>query len=88
MTRDGSNYMFSASDHPGIVYLPKEGDLPPVAMITRKRTGRLNTWFGLVGQGGTQFVVVIVFDVPFGGFGVEASAYFGVSSFNAVWDNL
>ena len=57
-TRDGSNYVFSAADHPGTVYLPKEGYLSPVAEITRKRTGRLNTWFGLVGKGGTQFVVV------------------------------
>jgi hypothetical protein len=30
---------------------------------------------------------VIIFDIPLGGGGVEASAYFGVSNFNAVWDN-
>jgi hypothetical protein len=31
---------------------------------------------------------VIIFDLPFTGVGVEASAFFGVANFNAVWDNL
>jgi hypothetical protein len=31
---------------------------------------------------------VIMFDLPFTGVGVEASAFFGVANFNAVWDNL
>jgi hypothetical protein len=57
-TRDGNNYMFSAADTPGIVYLPKEGHLPPVGETQKKRTKRLNTWVGLVAKGGTQFAVI------------------------------
>jgi hypothetical protein len=57
-TRDGNNYMFSAADNPGIVYLPKQGHPPPAGDVKRKRAGRLNTWVGVVLKGGTQFVVV------------------------------
>jgi hypothetical protein len=57
-TKDGKNYVFTNTDQPGIVYLPKEGHLPPVGEITKKKSGRLNTWFGLVGKGGTQFALV------------------------------
>ena len=31
---------------------------------------------------------VIMFDLPFTGVGIEASVFFGVANFNAVWDNL
>ena len=30
---------------------------------------------------------VLMFDVPFVGIGVEASAFYGLANFNAVWDN-
>jgi hypothetical protein len=68
-TRDGSNYRFTAADQPGTVHLPKPGHLPPVGEITQKRKDRLNTWFGIVGKGGTQFVVV----------GIETVVGFAVS---------
>src|SRR5207244_327522 len=32
-TRNGKNYMFTAADHPGIVYLPQAGARPPVNEI-------------------------------------------------------
>jgi hypothetical protein len=57
-TRDGMNYLFTAADRPGIVYLPLAGPPPPVQEILPKRTGVLNSWFGLIGKGGTQFAVV------------------------------
>jgi hypothetical protein len=57
-TRDGKNFMFGAGDEPGIVYLPKQGHPPPAGAATRKRAGRLNTWFGFVGKAGTQVAVV------------------------------
>ena len=56
-TRDGNNYMFTAADTPGIVYLPKQGHPLPAGDTTKKRSGRLNTWVGLVAKGGTQFAV-------------------------------
>jgi hypothetical protein len=58
VTADGNNYMFSPGDTPGLVYLPEHGVAPPAPDVAKKRTGRLNSWFGLVGKGGTQFVVV------------------------------
>ena len=54
-TRDGYNYVFTAADTPGIVYLPKQGHPPRAGDVTKKRSGRLNTWIGVVGKGGTQF---------------------------------
>ena len=39
-----------------------------------------------LGMNGSE-AKVLIFDVPLGGGGVEASAYFGVSNFNAVWDS-
>jgi len=58
-TRDGKNFMFSAADQPGIVYLPKAGPPMPVNEIVPRPTGnRTNTWFGLGGTVGTQFAVV------------------------------
>src|SRR5688572_26634086 len=57
-TRDGLNYRFAAADQPRIIYLPQAGHPPPIGEIRRKQTGRLNSWFGVVGKGGTQFVVV------------------------------
>ena len=59
-TRDGKNYVFSAADRPGIVYLPKLGPAPPPHIITpqtQKPADRLNAWFGLVGKLGTMVVV-------------------------------
>jgi len=41
-----------------------------------------------IGAGNGAGPKVILFDLPFGGGGVEASVYFGVANFNAVWDNL
>ena len=29
---------------------------------------------------------VFVFDIPFAGVGVEASAFYGLSNFDALWD--
>ena len=58
VTRDGSNYMFSAGDSPGIIYLPKAGHIPRANDVTPKPGAKLNAWFGVVGKGGTQFVVV------------------------------
>lgn len=57
-TRDGNNYMFSAADNPGIVYLPKQGHPPPVGDVKKKKTQRLNSWVGVVGKGGTQFAII------------------------------
>jgi hypothetical protein len=57
-TRDGNNYMFSAADNPGIVYLPKQGHPPPVGDVKKKNTQRLNSWVGVVGKGGTQFAII------------------------------
>ena len=54
-TRDGNNFVFSAADDPGIVYLPKPGHPPPVGDVRTTRSGRLNTWIGIVGKAGTQF---------------------------------
>jgi hypothetical protein len=58
-TRDGKNYMFSAADQPGIIYLPKPGAPPPVNEIPPKKLDdRTNAWVGIGGKAGTQFVVV------------------------------
>jgi hypothetical protein len=58
-TRNGANYMFSKSDHPGIVYLPKIGPPLPVTETTPKKpSDRTNAWFGLGINAGTQFAVV------------------------------
>jgi hypothetical protein len=58
-TRDGKNYMFSAADQPGRVYLPKIGAPLPVDEFAPNVGGdRLNAWFGLGGKVGTQFVVI------------------------------
>jgi hypothetical protein len=55
-TRDTKNYVFSSSDWPGIVYLPKIGPQPPPHLVTpQAKPVRLNLWFGLVGKGGTMF---------------------------------
>jgi hypothetical protein len=40
-----------------------------------------------IGAGDGTTPKVILFDLPLGG-GIEASVYFGVANFNAVWDNL
>ena len=40
-----------------------------------------------LGMGAASEPKVLIFDSPFGGGGVEAYGYFGVSNFNAVWDN-
>jgi len=63
VTRDGLNYMFSNADKhaqncpsPGIVYLPKVGNILPVHEV--KDEPRLNAWLGVVGKAGTMFVVV------------------------------
>ncbi len=58
VTRDGKNYMFSVGDSPGIIYLPKVGHIPRATEVAPKPAAKLNTWFGVVGKGGTQFVVV------------------------------
>ena len=57
-TRDGKNYIFSAADSPGIVYLPSPGPPPPVHELVPSRGRRVNSWFGLIGKMGTQFAVV------------------------------
>jgi len=57
-TKDGKNYIFSAADRPGVVYLPKLGPPPPAHIITpQKRADRLNAWFGLVIKAGTMVAV-------------------------------
>ena len=40
-----------------------------------------------LGLGAESEPKVLIFDVPIGGGGIEASGYFGVSSFNAVWNS-
>jgi hypothetical protein len=58
-TREGKNYIFTSSDKPGIVYLPKIGPKPPVTELSpKKNQERFNAWFGLVGKAGTMFAVV------------------------------
>ncbi len=49
-TKDGKNYVFSAGDNPGIVYLPAVGPPPPVNEFPPSDTKALNAWFGLVGK--------------------------------------
>jgi hypothetical protein len=51
MTHDGSNYLFSSNDRPGIIYVP-------TATIAAQPDQPLNAWFGLGAKAGTQFVVV------------------------------
>lgn len=55
VTRDHKNYVFSMSDDPGVVYLPKAGVVMPVHET--KEEPRLNAWLGIVCKGGTMFVV-------------------------------
>jgi hypothetical protein len=58
-TRDGKNYVFSSADRPGVVYLPKVGQPPPVTETTPPTvSARTNAWFGIGAKAGTQFVVV------------------------------
>lgn len=59
-TKDGKNYIFTNADRPGVVYLPIAGPPPPVTEIPppATREERTNTWFGIGGKAGTQFVVV------------------------------
>jgi len=54
-TRDHANYMFSDSDDPGIVYLPKIAVNIPAHEV--KQEPPLNAWLGVVGKAGTMFVV-------------------------------
>lgn len=58
-TKDGKNYMFSAADAPGVVYLPKVGPPPPPNEIPPKKAEpRTNAWFGIGAKAGTQFAVI------------------------------
>jgi hypothetical protein len=58
-TRDGKNYTFSASDHPGIIYLPVPASKPPVNEYPQPSpSDRTNAWLGIGGKAGTQFIVV------------------------------
>ncbi len=54
-THSGKNYVFSWSDTPGIVYLPKVGAQPPVTETERRLDTQI--WIGLAGKAGTTFVV-------------------------------
>ena len=55
ITRDEKNYVFSSSDRPGLVYLPKIGP-PPPHLVTPKIGSplRTNFWFGIVAKAGTM----------------------------------
>jgi hypothetical protein len=78
------NYMFSAADQPGLVYLPTEGKRPPVNECPPKppEEPRLNMWVGIGGKAGTTFVVagietlegaVVSLDSPHKWMGIHAS---------------
>jgi hypothetical protein len=55
VTHDHKNYVFSMSDNPGVVYLPKAGVIVPVHET--KEEPKMNAWLGVVGKTGTMFVV-------------------------------
>lgn len=58
-TKDGKNYKFSASDQPGVIYLPAAPTSLPVDEYPAQTPAeRTNAWLGVAGKGGTQFVVV------------------------------
>ncbi|MFL5031696.1 MAG: hypothetical protein ACJ8E1_17640, partial [Xanthobacteraceae bacterium] len=58
-TKDGKNYTFSASDYPGVIYLPIPASKPPVNEYPQPDpSDRTNAWIGIGGKAGTQFIVV------------------------------
>ncbi|MFL5060746.1 MAG: hypothetical protein ACJ8DQ_11730 [Xanthobacteraceae bacterium] len=57
-TKDGKNYTFSASDYPGVIYLPIPASKPPVNEYPQpKPSDRTNAWIGIGAKAGTTFVV-------------------------------
>jgi hypothetical protein len=58
-TKNGKNYLFSPSDFPGIIYLPKLGVQPPVNEYpkTPEVEEILPIWIGVGVKAGTHFVV-------------------------------
>lgn len=56
-TKDGKNYVFSAADNPGIVYLPAVGSPLPGDQFPPANTATLNAWFGLVVKVGGHLAV-------------------------------
>jgi hypothetical protein len=68
-TKDGKNYVFSAADSPGVVYLPAVGAPLPVNEYTPTGGTTLNAWFGLVGKIGEMV----------GPVGIESIAGFAAS---------
>ncbi|MCX7324131.1 MAG: hypothetical protein NTZ14_06770 [Hyphomicrobiales bacterium] len=58
VTHDGKNYMFSTSDSPGIVYVPRMGVAPDKSEFPPKQEQNLNIWIGIGAKGGTQMFVM------------------------------
>jgi hypothetical protein len=58
----------------------------PDKWVELVKAGKSVTEFGDIAPGDAPNV--FMFDVPFGGGGVEVSAFYGLANFNAVWDNL
>lgn len=62
-TGDGKNYVFSSSDSPGVIYLPKVGPPPPVNVVVpppaaERAAEKTKAWIGIGGKAGTQFFAV------------------------------
>jgi hypothetical protein len=73
-TKDGKNYMFSTSDTPGIVFLPKLGVAPPVNEYpkTPEKDEIIPLWIGVGVKGGTMFGPVGI--ETLGGFVINVGA--------------
>jgi len=54
-THDTKNWIFTSEARPGIIYLPPKIAVPAVPQPPE--ANRTNTWFGIGGKVGTQFVV-------------------------------